>query len=114
VPEMVFLLGRMGSNKQALMLIIQRLGDVQRVSSSARARNHAPDIYGTRARGCNNCSRAGIPVTEDIHTRRTVRPERRQQRESVISRYRESWISFKAGRGISTCTWMPSSAKIHT
>lgn len=33
VPEMVFLLGRMGNNKQALMLIIQRLGDVQRVSS---------------------------------------------------------------------------------
>lgn len=32
VPEMVFLLGRMGNNKQALMLIIQRLGDVQRVS----------------------------------------------------------------------------------
>src|SRR5689334_13078605 len=33
VPEMVFLLGRMGSNKQALMLIIERLGDVQRVSA---------------------------------------------------------------------------------
>ena len=32
VPEMVFLLGRMGNNKQALMLIIERLGDVQRVS----------------------------------------------------------------------------------
>lgn len=31
VPEMVFLLGRMGNNKQALMLIIERLGDVQRV-----------------------------------------------------------------------------------
>lgn len=33
VTEMVFLLGRMGNNKQALMLIIERLGDVQRVSS---------------------------------------------------------------------------------
>lgn len=32
VSEMVFLLGRMGNNKQALMLIIERLGDVQRVS----------------------------------------------------------------------------------
>ncbi|CAG8496376.1 2649_t:CDS:10 [Scutellospora calospora] len=30
VPEMVFILGRMGNNKQALMLIIERLGDVQR------------------------------------------------------------------------------------
>ncbi|CAG8436458.1 3839_t:CDS:10 [Diversispora eburnea] len=29
VPEMVFVLGRMGNNKQALMLIIERLGDVQ-------------------------------------------------------------------------------------
>lgn len=34
VTEMVFLLGRMGNNKQALMLIIERLGDVQRVSSA--------------------------------------------------------------------------------
>ena len=32
VPEMVFLLGRMGNNKQALTLIIERLGDVSRVS----------------------------------------------------------------------------------
>ena len=36
VPEMVFLLGRMGNNKQALELIIERLGDVQRVSRSSR------------------------------------------------------------------------------
>jgi hypothetical protein len=36
VPEMVFLLGRMGNNKQALTLIIERLGDVNRVSSSQR------------------------------------------------------------------------------
>lgn len=28
---MVFILGRMGDNKKALMLIIERLGDVQRV-----------------------------------------------------------------------------------
>lgn len=34
VTEMVFLLGRMGNNKQALTLIIERLGDVSRVSSS--------------------------------------------------------------------------------
>ena len=31
VPEMVFLLGRMGNNKKALSLIIERLGEVQRV-----------------------------------------------------------------------------------
>ena len=34
VPEMVFLLGRMGNNKQALTLIIERLGDVGRVRRS--------------------------------------------------------------------------------
>lgn len=32
VPEMVFLLGRVGDNKKALNLIIARLGDVERVS----------------------------------------------------------------------------------
>jgi hypothetical protein len=32
VPEMVFILGRMGDNKKALMLIIERLGEVQRVN----------------------------------------------------------------------------------
>lgn len=31
MPEMVFLLGRMGDNKKALHLIIERLGDVNRV-----------------------------------------------------------------------------------
>ncbi len=31
VPEMVFLLGRMGNNKKALTLIIERLGDVHYV-----------------------------------------------------------------------------------
>ena len=31
VPEMVFLLGRMGNNREALTLIIERLGDVNRV-----------------------------------------------------------------------------------
>jgi hypothetical protein len=36
VPEMVFLLGRMGNSKQALMLIIERLGDVQRVGLSSQ------------------------------------------------------------------------------
>lgn len=37
VPEMVFLLGRMGDNKRALNLIIERLGDVQRVGHANRA-----------------------------------------------------------------------------
>ena len=36
VPEMVFLLGRMGSNKQALTLIIERLGDVHRAIDFAK------------------------------------------------------------------------------
>ncbi|KAH9910297.1 uncharacterized protein B0H18DRAFT_1130398 [Fomitopsis serialis] len=36
VPEMVFLLGRMGNNKQALTLIIERLGDVNRAIDFAR------------------------------------------------------------------------------
>jgi hypothetical protein len=31
IPEMVFVLSRMGNNKEALMLIIEKLGDVQRV-----------------------------------------------------------------------------------
>lgn len=31
VPEMVFLLGRIGNNKQALTLIIERLNDVDQV-----------------------------------------------------------------------------------
>ncbi|KAI8073983.1 hypothetical protein BC940DRAFT_363920 [Gongronella butleri] len=36
VPEMVFILGRMGDNKKALMLIINRLGDVQRAIDFAK------------------------------------------------------------------------------
>ncbi|KAG6842370.1 hypothetical protein H0H93_004075, partial [Arthromyces matolae] len=36
VPEMVFLLGKMGNNKKALMLIIERLGDVQRAIEFAK------------------------------------------------------------------------------
>ncbi|KAG6812138.1 hypothetical protein H0H92_004137 [Tricholoma furcatifolium] len=36
VPEMVFLLGKMGDNKAALMLIIERLGDVQRAIEFAK------------------------------------------------------------------------------
>jgi hypothetical protein len=31
IPEMVYLLGRLGNNRKALMLIIKRLGDVSRV-----------------------------------------------------------------------------------
>jgi hypothetical protein len=37
---MVFLLGRMGNNKKALTLIIERIGDVQQVSIS----KHQSDI----------------------------------------------------------------------
>ncbi|KAG0246211.1 hypothetical protein B0O80DRAFT_409983 [Mortierella sp. GBAus27b] len=36
VPEMVFLLSRMGNNKKALMLIIERLGDVERAINFAK------------------------------------------------------------------------------
>ncbi|KAF9266084.1 vacuolar assembling protein VPS41 [Marasmius fiardii PR-910] len=36
VPEMVFLLGRMGNNKKALTLIIERLGDVHRAIDFAK------------------------------------------------------------------------------
>ncbi|KAI9018076.1 hypothetical protein CLU79DRAFT_761600 [Phycomyces nitens] len=36
VPEMVFILGRMGNNKKALMLIIERLSDVQRAIDFAK------------------------------------------------------------------------------
>ncbi|GAA5979343.1 hypothetical protein JCM10908_002888 [Rhodotorula pacifica] len=39
VPEMVFLLGRMGDNKRALTLIIERLGDVQRAIDFAKEQN---------------------------------------------------------------------------
>ena len=40
VPEMVFLLGRMGDNKRALNLIIERLGDVQRVNPLIHRRGY--------------------------------------------------------------------------
>ncbi|KAF8165888.1 vacuolar assembling protein VPS41 [Crassisporium funariophilum] len=36
VPEMVFLLGRMGNNKKALTLIIERMGDVHRAIDFAK------------------------------------------------------------------------------
>ncbi|KAH9994131.1 vacuolar assembling protein VPS41 [Russula compacta] len=39
VPEMVFLLGRMGDNKKALHLIIERLGDVNRAIDFAKDQN---------------------------------------------------------------------------
>ena len=39
VPEMVFLLGRMGNNKKALNLIIERLGDVNRAIDFAKEQN---------------------------------------------------------------------------
>ncbi|CAG8459764.1 7650_t:CDS:10 [Paraglomus occultum] len=40
VPEMVFILGRMGNNKQALMLIIERLQDVQRAIDFAKEQDN--------------------------------------------------------------------------
>lgn len=39
VPEMVFLLGKMGDNKKALTLIIERLGDVHRAIDFAKEQN---------------------------------------------------------------------------
>ncbi|KAF9282310.1 Vacuolar protein sorting-associated protein 41 [Mortierella alpina] len=39
VPEMVFLLGRMGDNKKALMLIIERLGHVEQAINFAKEQN---------------------------------------------------------------------------
>ncbi|KAG8947639.1 Vacuolar protein sorting-associated protein 41 [Tulasnella sp. 424] len=39
VPEMVFLLGRMGNNKKALNLIIEKLGDVNRAIDFAKEQN---------------------------------------------------------------------------
>lgn len=39
VPEMVFLLGKMGNNKQALMLIIEKIGDVYRAIDFAKQQN---------------------------------------------------------------------------
>ncbi|KAL2920015.1 Vacuolar protein sorting-associated protein 41 [Polyrhizophydium stewartii] len=39
VPEMVFLLGKMGDSRRALMLIIERLGDVERAIQFAKDQN---------------------------------------------------------------------------
>ncbi|KAJ3175357.1 Vacuolar protein sorting-associated protein 41 [Geranomyces variabilis] len=39
VPEMVFLLGKMGDNRKALNLIIERLGDVRRAIEFAKEQN---------------------------------------------------------------------------
>ncbi|KAM3580631.1 Vacuolar protein sorting-associated protein 41 [Umbelopsis sp. WA50703] len=39
IPEMVFVLSRMGNNKEALMLIIEKLGDVQRAIDFAKEQN---------------------------------------------------------------------------
>lgn len=39
VPEMVYLLGRMGNNRQALFLIIDRIGDVHRAIEFAKEQN---------------------------------------------------------------------------
>ncbi|KAK0543251.1 Vacuolar protein sorting-associated protein 41 [Tilletia horrida] len=41
VPEMVFLLGRIGDNKKALSLIIEKLGDVERAIDFAKEQNDA-------------------------------------------------------------------------
>lgn len=42
--EMVFLLGRMGNNKKALYLIIDRLGDVNRAIDFAKEQ-HDDDLW---------------------------------------------------------------------
>jgi len=39
VPEMVFILGRMGNNKQALSLIIEKLRDVEQAIDFAKEQN---------------------------------------------------------------------------
>ncbi|KAI8803585.1 hypothetical protein BJ742DRAFT_828067 [Cladochytrium replicatum] len=39
VPEMVYLLGKMGNNRKALYMIIERLGDVQRAIDFAKEQN---------------------------------------------------------------------------
>ncbi|KAJ2092882.1 Vacuolar protein sorting-associated protein 41 [Coemansia sp. RSA 986] len=44
VPEMVFILGRMGDNHQALMLIIDRLGDVPRAIEFAKEQSD-PELW---------------------------------------------------------------------
>ena len=44
VLEMVFLLGRMGNNKKALYLIIDRLGDVNRAIDFAKEQ-HDDDLW---------------------------------------------------------------------
>jgi len=44
VAEMVFILGRMGNNKEALNLIISRLNDVQQVRRRARADRWTNDV----------------------------------------------------------------------
>lgn len=49
VLEMVFLLGRMGNNKKALTLIIERLGDVHRVGPSRSFRASHLKIFTIQA-----------------------------------------------------------------
>jgi len=44
VPEMVYLLGQMGNSKEALSLIISRLGDVKRAIEFAQQQND-PDLW---------------------------------------------------------------------
>lgn len=65
---MVFLLGRMGNAKEALMLIINRLGDVQRAIEFAREQDDE-DLWEDllrysedkpRACLCPACSRSGL------------------------------------------------------
>ncbi|KAH8918518.1 ARM repeat-containing protein [Atractiella rhizophila] len=41
IPEVIFLLGRMGNNKKALMIIIERLADVDRAIEFAKEQNDA-------------------------------------------------------------------------
>jgi hypothetical protein len=58
VPEMVFLLGRMGNNKTALGLIIERMGDVQRVRGlGCSGRGRSIDRSHTGHRVCQGAER---------------------------------------------------------
>lgn len=55
---MVFLLGRMGDNKRALNLIIERLGDVQRVSNNLESHRRLFVADNRSSLGYRLCERA--------------------------------------------------------
>lgn len=61
VPEMVYLLGRMGDNKRALTLIIERLGDVQRAIDFAKEQNDT-DLWEDLLKYCETKPRMSFSV----------------------------------------------------